>query len=120
MKRFETLERKLTSDPKLGSLYKEFMGEYLALGRMSVAKTPGRYYIPHQTVRKVEGGDTKIRVVFDASAKVPSGMSLNRALLPGPKLQRDIVDTLIRFRLFRHAFTADICKMYCQILILPE
>jgi len=49
-------------------------------------------------------------------------MSLNRALLPGLKLQTDIVDILIRFRfrLFRHAFTADICKMYRQILILPE
>ncbi|KAL4125832.1 hypothetical protein QTP88_010072 [Uroleucon formosanum] len=47
-------------------------------------------------------------------------MSLNRALHPGPKLQTDIVNILIRFRLFRHAFTADIFKMYRQILILPE
>ncbi|XP_025191316.1 uncharacterized protein LOC112591650 [Melanaphis sacchari] len=120
LKRFESLERKLATDSKLKSLYKDFMAEYLALGHMSVAKTPGQYYIPHHAICKNVGEDTKIRVVFDASAKDHSGMSLNRALLPGPKLQRDIVDILIRFRLFRHAFTADICKMYRQILILPE
>jgi len=37
-------------------------------------------------------------------------MSLSRALHSGPKSQRDMVDILIRFRLFHHAFTADICK----------
>lgn len=120
IKRFESLERKLTIDPELKSLYKDFMAEYLVLGHMSVATTPGQYYIPHHAICKREGDATKIRVVFDASAKGPTGMSLNHALLPGPKLQRDIVDILIRFRLFRHAFTADICKMYRQILILPE
>lgn len=120
VKRFESLERKLASDPKLKALYSAFMSEYLALGHMSVAKTPGRYYIPHHAICKVEGGATKIRVVFDASAKCLSGMSLNDALCPGPKLQREIVDIIVRFRLFRHAFTADICKMYRQIMILPE
>lgn len=101
-------------------MYKDFMAEYLALGHMSVATTPGQYYIPHHAICKNDGVDTKIRVVFDASSKGPTGMSLNRALLPGPKLQRDIVNILIRFRLFRHVFTANICKMYRQILILPE
>jgi len=96
------------------------MAEYLELGHTSVAKTPGRYYKPHHAICKSDEGETKIRVVFDASAKCPSGMSLNNALCPGPKLQRDIVDILVRLRLFRHAFTADICKMYRQILILPE
>jgi len=120
IKCFESLERKLASDPKLKLLYTEFMSKYLELGHMSVAKTPGRYYIPHHAICKVGEGETKIRVVFDASAKCSSGVSLNNALYPGPKLQRDIVDILVRFRLFRHPFTADICKMYRQILVLPE
>ncbi|KAF0709228.1 Integrase catalytic domain-containing protein, partial [Aphis craccivora] len=120
VKRFESLERKLASDPKLKLLYTQFMSEYLELGHMSIAQTLGRYYIPHHAICKTDEGETKIRVVFDASAKCPSGMSLNNALCPGPKLQRDIVDILVRFRLFRHAFTADIRKMYRQILILPE
>lgn len=36
------------------------------------------------------------------------------------KLQTDVVDVLIRFRLFRHAFTADIRQMFRQILVPPE
>lgn len=43
-----------------GSLYKDFMLEYLALGHMSVAKAPGRNYIHHHAICKMEGGDTKI------------------------------------------------------------
>ncbi|CAI6373828.1 unnamed protein product [Macrosiphum euphorbiae] len=84
---------------------------------MSVASTPGRYFIPHHAVC---GADEKFRVVFDASASVADGSSLNTSLFPGPKLQQDIVDVLTRFRLFRHAFTTDICKMYRQITVLPQ
>jgi hypothetical protein len=35
-------------------------------------------------------------------------------------LQQEIVDVLIRFRVPKYTFTTDICKMYRQILILPE
>lgn len=58
--------------------------------------------------------------MFDASAKDYSGTSLNDVLFPGPKLQRDVVDMLLLFRLSRYAFTCDISKMYRQILISPE
>jgi hypothetical protein len=59
-------------------------------------------------------------VVFDASAGSHRGLSLNSCLLPGPKLQQDIVDIITRFRLYRHAFTSDIEKMYRQISVLPS
>lgn len=120
LKRFESLERKLIANPQLHKLYKDFMGDYLALGHMSIAPTPGHYFIPHHAVYKADGGDAKIRVVFDASARCSSGPSLNSCLLPGKKLQQDIIDVLTRFRIHPHAFTADICKMYRQIQVLPE
>jgi len=44
------------------------MSEYLSLGHMSVAELLGQYIIPHHAVIKPYDGDTKIRVVFDASA----------------------------------------------------
>lgn len=43
---------------------------------------------------------------------------MNDALFFDPKLWQDVVDILICFRSYHYAFTADICKMYRQILLL--
>lgn len=120
VKRFESLERKLAADPKLHKLYSEFMYDYLVSGHMSYAKSPGQYIIPHHAVYRPGDGDNKIRVVFDASAQTSVGPSLNNCLFQGPKLQQDIIDVVTRFRTYKFAFTSDICKMYRQILVLPE
>jgi len=96
------------------------MAEYVRLGHMQVANTPGDYIIPHHAVTKDENGKLKIRVVFDASSRSSGGHSLNDVLLTGPKLQNDITDILLRFRFPRFVFVADICKMYRHILIRPE
>jgi len=45
---------------------------------------------------------------------------LNQCLFTGPKLQQDIVDIMLRFRVHQFTFTADVCKMYRQILVLPQ
>ena len=41
--------------------------------------------------------------MFDASSKSPNGNSLNDCLLLGPRLQDDVFDILIRFRLHQYA-----------------
>ncbi|KAF0747151.1 Integrase catalytic domain-containing protein, partial [Aphis craccivora] len=114
------LERKLSADQTLYNAYRKFMQEYEKLGHMSIIEGGGQYYILHHAVQKVEGEVLKLRVVFDASAKCHSGVSLNQCLLVGPKLQQDIVDVLIGFRVHKVAFTTDICKMYRQIGVLPQ
>jgi len=119
-KRFEHLERKLTQDEKLGIAYREFMTEYEALGHLTVAQNPGLYVIPHHAVWKQGISHSKLRVVFDASARCDLGQSLNDALYVGPKLQRDLVDVLLGFRLYHFAFSSDICKMYRQIQVNAE
>jgi hypothetical protein len=119
-KRFGQLEKKLMSDQRLRSLYCQFMAEYQSDGHMSPASSVGSYFIPHHAVYRPSDTNPKIRVVFDASAKDYSGTSLNDVLFPGPKLQQDVVDVLLLFRLSRFAFTCDISKMYRQILISPE
>ena len=43
------------------------------------------YHLPHSAVMKLDRITTKIRVVFDASAKISEGQSLNDQLLEGPK-----------------------------------
>ncbi|KAF0703914.1 Integrase catalytic domain-containing protein, partial [Aphis craccivora] len=120
LNRFLNLERKLAADKILHRAYCKFMTEYEELGHMSRAEGEGRYFIPHHAVQKFEGDELKLRVVFDASAKCHSGISLNQCLLVGPKLQQDIVDVLVGFRMHKVAFTTDICKMYRQIEVLPQ
>ena len=41
---------------------------------------------------------TKVGIVFDCSAKT-DGVSLNDVICAGPKLQKDLFDMLIRFRM---------------------
>lgn len=80
---------------------------------------PHPYYLPHHGVVKGKGTSTKIRVVFNASSKCPSQLSLNDHLLTGQKLQRDILSILLRFRVHEYVITADIKQMY-RIWVSPE
>ena len=75
------------------------------------------YFLPHSAVIKLDRVTTKIRVVFDASAKNSEGQSLNDQLLEGPKLQLDIVELLIRMRLKKIDILADVAKMFYSIVI---
>ena len=74
-------------------------------------------YLPHHGVSELESKTTKLRVVFDASSQCPNDMSLNQALLSGPKLQQDIVSILLCFRIGRVVLTADVKQMFRQIWI---
>lgn len=51
---------------------------------------------------------TKLRVVFDGSAKTRSGISLNDVQAIGPKVQEDSFDILVRFREYEIVITTDI------------
>ena len=45
------------------------------------------FYLPHHCAFKEDSTTTKLRVVFDGSAKFSSGVSLNGALMVGPTIQ---------------------------------
>lgn len=75
------------------------------------------YYLPHHAVLRPSSSTTKLRVVFDASAKTRNGNSLNDLLLIGPRLQQDLTSIVLLWRLHKIVFTADIAKMYRQILV---
>lgn len=97
------------------------MKEYLELGQMSATNNqipPGpHYFIPHQCVLRPDSRTTKLRVVFDASCKTTSQKSLNYMLMVGPTIQRELILSLIRFRLNRYALTAGVEKMYTQVMV---
>ena len=120
MKRFLGLERTLHRDDSLFKKYSAFIQEFLDLGHLekverSELDTFPSYYLPHHCVLKDDSSTTKLRVVFDASSKTTTGVSLNECLLVGPKVQEDLFDILIRFRFFKVAMSADIAKMYRQV-----
>jgi len=92
-----------------------FVSEYLELNHMELAgpNTTGlTYYLSHHPVLKDISITTKLRVVFDGSAKTKSGIALNDVLLKGPKVQSDIFHILLRFCIHQVAITADVEKMY--------
>ena len=72
------------------------------------------HYLPHHAVIRKDRATTKLRVVYDASAKT-NGVSLNDCLHAGPKFNQKIVHILLRFRLFRVAITADIEKAFLMV-----
>ncbi len=96
--------------------------EYFTLGhtekvpdnRLTVPESQ-TFYLPMHGVVKSSSTTTKLRVVFDASAKTTTGWSLNDILLPGPCLYPKITDILIKFRLHRVAVSADISKMFREV-----
>ena len=82
--------------------------------------TEDGYYLPHHAVIKESSSTTTVRVVFDASAKTSTGISLNDTLMVGPNIQNSIFEQVLRFRTHVHVITADIEKIYRQILIHPD
>ncbi|XP_043263949.1 uncharacterized protein LOC122404115 [Colletes gigas] len=122
LNRLLSLERRFRRDPDLKREYSDVLKEYLDLGHMSEVEPRGTegFYLPHHAVIKPTSTTTKIRVVFDGSARSSSGLSLKDTLLTGPTIQDDIFALLVRFRSHTYVLTGDIEKMYRQFLIRPE
>lgn len=124
MRRFLAMENKLERNPTLKSEYTKFLKEYEELGHMSLIKNmeldSPHYFLPHYCVLKPGSTTTKLRVVFDASCRTASQVSLNELLMDGPQLQNELLITLLRFRCHRYGLTADITKMYRQFLLHPD
>lgn len=122
-KRFYSVEKRLENDNKLKKMYVDFMKDYIELGHMTEINEYSNeieYYLPHHHVLRECSTTTKLRVVFDGSAKTTSNVSLNDIQNVGPVMQSDLYTILIRFRQHKYIAVADIEKMYRQVLINPE
>ncbi|XP_037931191.1 uncharacterized protein LOC119666002 [Teleopsis dalmanni] len=122
MNRFFSLERRLLKNSELKKMYVDFMREYEHLGHMEKINQDDimhpHYILPHHCVIKADSTTTKLRVVFDASARTSTGVSLNDIMHNGPVVQTELSSILLRFRKPRFVFTTE--KMYRQILIDPR
>ncbi|XP_036140324.1 uncharacterized protein LOC118644157 [Monomorium pharaonis] len=119
---YNTLLRRFRLHPELEKEYDKFMREYEQLGHMRRALPPldslqQHVHIPHHPVIREDSATTRLRVVFNASCVTSNGSSLNDHLLAGPKLQADLPTILLQWRHFKFVCTADIAKMYRQILV---
>ena len=74
------------------------------------------HYLPHHAVIRQDKATTKLRVVYDASAR-SGGPALNDCLYTGLKFNQRIIDILLRFRSYPVALTADIDKAFLMISI---
>ncbi|GIY59832.1 reverse transcriptase [Caerostris darwini] len=120
--RLHQIERRFAKNPSLFNEYHKFMEDYLKLGHMELipeneidVPANSSFCLPHHPVPNKSGD--KFREAFDGSAKSSTGVSLNDKLMVGPQLQTDLTTILIRFRMHKIAITADIEKMYWQIIL---
>ncbi|GFU08886.1 DUF1758 domain-containing protein [Trichonephila clavipes] len=78
------------------------------------------HYLPHRPVIKLDSATTKIRPVFDASAREKGKPSLNDCLYKGVNLIELIPDILDRFRIYPVGIVADIEKAFLMLSVPPK
>ena len=117
--------RKLRKEPEVLREYDSVIKEQLASGVIERVEESGKadrvHYIPHLAVIRKEASTTKLRVVYDASAKSgKESASLNDCLHKGPSLTPLLFDILLRFREKRVALIGDIEKAFLNIEVDKE
>ena len=124
-KRLEGLHRRLRQDPVVLHEYDKIIRDQVEKGIVQIAQPCDQesrqklHYLPHHAVVRRDKETTKIRVVYDASAR-STGPSLNDCLYPGPKFNQKILDILLRFRSHLIPLTADIEKAFLMVSIAEQ
>ena len=120
--RLRSIQNKFVQDKKFAEQYSKVMEEQEKRGfiervpceEINNCKYP-QHYLAHHGVKK-DSLTSALRVVFDASASLGKGnLSLNDCLYSGPSLVPEMVQVLMRFRLFKYACISDIEKAYLML-----
>ena len=118
--RLNKLERNLRRKD-LTAEYNKVIENQLAEGIVEKAPTEAegqQFYLPHKPVVREAASSTKLRVVYDASARAsPEYPSLNECLNPGPSLLNRLWDVLVRQRVYPVAVSGDIRQAFLQIRV---
>uniref|UniRef100_A0A914URF9 Reverse transcriptase domain-containing protein n=1 Tax=Plectus sambesii TaxID=2011161 RepID=A0A914URF9_9BILA len=118
--------RRLKEQPDLLQKYDDIMKEQLQKSIIEPVNDLDQHsgivhYLPHHPVITPNKATTKVRIVYDASAKARRGAkSLNDCLYRGPLLLPDLCGMLIRFRTYKIAIMADVEKAFLQLGLEQE
>ena len=114
---------RIAKNPVIANKCQETMQKYLDAGHVEPVQaddqgTPGLVYYLNifQVYQPIKD---KVRLVFDSSASY-QGSSLNDALLQGPDVTNRLIGVLLRFRLRRVGFAADVECMFHAFHVSPE
>ena len=122
--RLRSLQRKLLKEPELVKEYDQIIEEQKNHG--IVERIPEEeqkekegenvHYLPHHAVIRRDRETTKLRIVYDGSARpAERAHSLNDCLETGPNFTPQLFDTLVKFRWHRIGLTADIEKAFLMV-----
>ena len=116
----QLLYNKLKNDTVLLKNYGDIFVEQREAGIIETVESTSTlgdcHYIAHHPVFREDKKTSKLRIVFDTSAK-ENRPSLNEVLYKGPQLTPSIFDILIRFRTYAIALTSDIEKSLHQVSV---
>ena len=120
LRRLDSLVRKLERTDKYEA-YDQILRSQLNEGIIEPApKIPQgkEFYLPHKCVERANAESTKLRVVYDASARAQSNSpSLNDCLNTGPPLQNKLWSVLVRQRSYPVSVCGDIEKAFLQVCV---
>ena len=120
-RRLTSLLKILDQDPQLLLQYDGVIRDQLCQGIVEVITHPeeskGRvHYLPHHAVIRHDKETTKLRIVYDASAR-GDGPSFNDCLYTGPNFWQTTLDILLQFRLYEIALVGDVEKAFLMVSV---
>ena len=121
-RRLNSLYKRLKQDPARLREYDAVIKDQLSKGVIKVAQNPNGAcgnrinYLPHHAVVRSDKDTTKLRIIYDASAR-DNGPSLNDCLYTGPKFGQEILEILLRFRIHNVALIGDVEKAFLMISV---
>ena len=133
--RLKGLFRKLQSSPEMLIEYDKIIRDQLEAGIIEIVKPDLTnqavgtrtlsynlpvHYLPHHGVVRQDSQTTKLRIVYDGSARALGDLySLNDCLQMGPNYIPKLLNILMQFRWHRIAITADIEKAFLMVGVDP-
>jgi len=113
--RLKSCMNRIKKKPELLMKYDKVIQDQLEKGVIEKVDATQRdgmlHYLPHHAVVKPDRATTKLRVVYDASAKTcRENQSLNECLYRGPVMFHALCGMIMRFRLQPIVIHADIEK----------